>query len=116
MKFAFSGNWRCMNIIIVFECEEEARRKKIEAAIKLHGDWGLMTSDAILLETAHDIRILMEELQPLLGPKDNLWMFQAKAPWSSHGICIVEDHAAALMGPAVDFIPKDWDEEAGYRR
>ena len=105
-----------MNLVIVFECDQDARQKSIESAIKSVGDWGKLTSNAILIETNQEIAYLMEQLQPMLGPKDRLWIFEAGAKWSSCGDPIVEDHASALLGPEVDYIPRDWDEEAGERR
>ncbi|MEM7690297.1 MAG: hypothetical protein AAF291_14865 [Pseudomonadota bacterium] len=104
-----------MKLVIIFECDQSARYEGVEAAIKALGDWGKLTSNAILIETKQEIADLMDQLQPILGPKDHLWIFEAGAKWSSYGDPIVEDHATALLGSEVAYIPRDWDEGAGER-
>lgn len=101
-----------MKYLITFETESPA---SIVAAIKNLGEWGELTPTSYLLESSQEVRNIIEQLQPLLGRSDAIWVFTVVAPWASHGDPIVEDHAYALLGPFVDWSPKDWDDGADCR-
>lgn len=103
-----------MPLIITFKVEP-GRNDSLVQAIKGLGEWGILTSTCIIVETDVQAGAVMQKLQPLLGRTDTLWAISAAKPWAGYGDPIVEDHVEAIVGPSDDWIPTDWDDATQSR-
>lgn len=103
-----------MSVIVTFETDEQ-RAIALVGHIKSLGEWGALTPSSYLVETTASPGLVMEQLQPLLGPQDELWVFSVTAPWAGYGSVEVEDLAVGQLGPFTDWVPRDWDEESQSR-
>lgn len=104
-----------MAFIITFNVEYR-RAATFASSVKALGDWVPLTPTSFLVETTVPLKSIMETLQPILGPKDDLWVMGAVAPWAAHSEPIAEDHVETWLGePFGDWVPRDWDEETQSR-
>jgi hypothetical protein len=98
-----------MPLVITFQVEQVRCAALIEA-VKSFGDWSELTPSSYLSTTDISPGAVMEKLQPLLGPADNLWVVSASGPWAAYSDPVAEDHAVVLLGQDDKWIPRDWDE------
>lgn len=102
--------------LVIFEVEQRFA-STVVANIKNLGNWAQMTSSAFMLATNHTPGDVMERLQPLIGPRDSLWLVSPITPWTGYGDPTVEDYLTATLGEEMgDWMPKDWDDAVGTRR
>jgi hypothetical protein len=99
---------------VVSFCVEPPRDVELVQAIKALGEWGRLTPTSFILECENDPGVIMEQLQPMLGPKDDLWMISASGPWAAYGDPIVEE-LMTWVGPEASWVPRDWDEKTASR-
>lgn len=104
-----------MAYIVAFAVEPSREAGLIEA-IKALGEWGVLLPTALILQCEADAGAIMETLQPMLGPKDDLWVFRACGPWAGYGDVLVDELAAAWVGPEASWVPRDWDEATQSRQ
>lgn len=98
-----------MSLIVTFRADERRAVGLIDD-IKSLGEWGVLTPTSYLVGTISSPGEVMEKLQPLLGPDDDLWVFTVSAPWAGYGNAEVEDVAVGQLGEFEDWVPRDWDE------
>jgi hypothetical protein len=103
-----------MAYIVTFSVEPPREAGLIEA-IKALGDWADLTPTTYLLQCEVEPGSLMEALQPMLGPKDSLWVFPACGPWAGYGDVLVDELVVAWVGPDALWVPRDWDEATQSR-
>lgn len=103
-----------MSLIVTFKTDEQ-RAIGLIAGIKSLGEWGVLTPSSYLVGTSASPGHVMEILQPLLGPDDDLWAFSVSAPWAGYGNVEVEDVAVSQLGPFSDWVDRDWDEASQSR-
>ncbi len=104
-----------MAFIITFNVES-SRTATFVNSVKALGDWVPLTPTSFLVKPTVPLKGIMEALQPMLGPKDDLWVIGAMAPWTAYGDPIAEDHVETELGePFGDWIPRDWEEETQSR-
>lgn len=91
---------------IIFEVEERYATV-FSASVKSLGDWAILTPTTIMVRTKKSSESVMEQLQPLIGPGDSLWLITPSAPWSGYGDPIACDHVEAALGPeSGNWVPK----------
>ncbi len=95
---------------IVLLSVEPPRKAGLIEAIKALGDWGELTPTSYLVHGGADPGSIMEMLQPMLGPRDALWVFPASGPWAGYGDVLVDELVAAWVSPEASWVPYDWDE------
>ena len=104
-----------MAYIVLFSVEPPRATGLIET-IKAFGEWGELTPTAYLLQCEADPGSIMETLQPMLGPKDELWVFRASGPWAGYGDVLAEELAVARVSPEASWVPRDWNAATQSRR
>jgi hypothetical protein len=95
-----------MTYIVIFETDDPAVREDVSGAIKSIGEWAILSSQAMLLDTTHKIPTIMETLQPMMKGSGQLWVFTGSSPWCGHGNPIVDDHAEGYFGEAENYVPR----------
>ena len=78
--------------------------------IKALGEWAELTPSTYVLRCEVKPGSIMETLQPMLGPKDCLWVFQVRGPWAGYGDPLVEESVGAWVSSEASWVPRDWDE------
>jgi hypothetical protein len=98
-----------MSLIVTFKTDVQRAVALIDY-IKSLGEWGVLTPTSYLVGTTASPGRVMEKLQPLLGPDDDLWVFSVRSPWAGYGNVEAEDVAVGQLGKFADWVPRDWDE------
>ena len=65
-----------MSLIVTFKTDEQ-RAVALINYIKSLGEWGVLTPTSYLVGSTASPGQVMEELQPLVGPDDDLWFSQS---------------------------------------
>ena len=101
--------------LIIFDVQEQFAAAFI-TSVKSLGNWAMLTPTTMMINTKKSSEGVMEQLQPLIGPSDSLWLITPSIPWSAFGDPIVIDHVEAALGPENgNWAPKDWNAQLDRR-
>ncbi len=106
---------RAATLLAIYDVEERFLAE-FSDNLKNLGSWAMLTPTAMMIRTKETPEDIMEKLQPLIGPKDSLWLVTPSSPWTGYGDPIVDDFIHAELGPDKgDWVPKDWNDELKRR-
>lgn len=95
---------------VIYDVEERFQ-SKFSKTLKSLGAWAILTPSAMMVKTEKSPEAVMEQLQPLIGPRDSLWLVTPSRPWSGYGDPTVDDCLQVALGPDNgNWVPKDWNE------